>query len=146
MTSGDSGVALMDGSTPGVQGLSGVAHGRRAVRQRTLQIACSSALRSHTLLARAMAVDPSRVRNEAIRALVILAVGQRVSALIRWGPRQGLPSILNTGVLKDLMEAEGVDPGPLLLDDSPKTPLEKAQGRWRPAMAALTAHNPKEDT
>ena len=93
-----------------------------------------------------MAVDPFRVRNEAIRALVILSVGRRVAALIRWGPRQGIPSILNTAVLKELMEAEGVDPGPLLLDDSPQTPLEKAQGRWRPAMAALTAHNPKEDT
>ena len=93
-----------------------------------------------------MSVDVQRMRSEALRALVYLALEPGASARIRWGPRRGLPSILNVAVLHESIIRAGADPVRLLMDDSPMTPLEKANGRWRPAMANLTNHDPKNET
>ena len=93
-----------------------------------------------------MSVDVQRMRSEALRALVYLALEPGASAHIRWGPRRGLPSILNVAVLHESIIRAGADPVRLLMDDSPMTPLEKANGRWRPAMANLTNHDPMNET
>ena len=93
-----------------------------------------------------MSVDVQRMRSEALRALVYLALEPGASARIRWGPRRGLPSILNVAVLHESISRAGADPVRLLMDDSPMTPLEEAHGRWRPAMANLTNRDPKDET
>ena len=93
-----------------------------------------------------MSIDVQTVRRDALRAMVYLEVGQSVSARLRWGPRQGLPSILNVEALRDLISAAGADADRILLNDSQQTPLERAQGRWRPAMAQLTDSDPRKET
>ena len=64
-----------------------------------------------------MRVDVQTVRRDALRAMVYLGVGQGVSARLRWGPLQGLPSILNVAALRGLMTAAGADADQILLND-----------------------------
>jgi hypothetical protein len=78
--------------------------------------------------------------------MVYLEAGQSVSAGLRWGPRQGLPSILNVEALRGLITAAGADADQILLNDSQQTPLERAQGRWKPVMAELTESDPRSET
>ena len=93
-----------------------------------------------------MSVDIQKMRHDALRSMVFLEVDPEAAGRIRWGPRTGLPSILNVEVLRNTVLAAGANAEQLLLDDSKQTPLEKAQGRWKPAMAQLTAGDPREET
>jgi hypothetical protein len=93
-----------------------------------------------------MSVDVQTVRRDALRAMVYLGVGQGVSARLRWGPRQGLPSILNVAALRGLTTAAGADADQILLNDSQQTLLERAQGRWKSAMSQLTDSDPRNET
>ena len=77
-----------------------------------------------------MSVDVQRMRSEAPRAWVYLETDPGESARICRGPRRGLPSILNVEVLHATFSRAGADPGRLLMDDPPMTPLERAQGQW----------------
>ena len=93
-----------------------------------------------------MNINVQSLRHDALRSMIYLEVAAAVAGQLRWGPRAGLPSILNVEVLRDTITEAGGDADRILLNDSRQTPLEQAQGRWKPAMAALTASDPREET
>ena len=91
-------------------------------------------------------MDVQQIRIASMRALIIMALGPAHMAQVRWGPRGGIPTVLTVALFSTAITAAGVDPHQLLHDDSPKTALEKANGNWRPAMAALTSPAAAADT
>ena len=93
-----------------------------------------------------MSINTQQMRHDALRSMVYLEVDAAAASQIRWGPRSGLPSILNVEVLRNTIMAAGANVDHILLDDSKPTTLEKAQGRWKPAMAQLTSSDPREET
>ena len=91
-------------------------------------------------------MDVQQIRIASMRALIVMALGPYNIARARWGPRGGIPTLLTVGLLATAISEAGVDPTRLLYDDSPQTALERSNGNWRPAMAALASSSPAEET
>jgi hypothetical protein len=84
-------------------------------------------------------MDIQQLRIASMRSLIILAVGARNIANIKWGPRGSIPTLLSVTLLADAINEAGADPVRLLHNDSPKTTLERANGAWKPAIATLSS-------
>jgi len=91
-------------------------------------------------------MDVLQLRITSMRALIYIAIGARHAAQIRWGPRGGIPTLLTVALLATAISEAGVDPTPLLHNDAPQTALERANGDWRPAMAALAGPDPSVES
>lgn len=89
----------------------------------------------------AAAAQRNDSRHRAIRATVIAALGPRVAGRIRWSSST-VPTIDNVEILASWDRFPRTRRRWLLHDDSTATPLERSDGMWRPAVAALEVEVP----
>ena len=76
-------------------------------------------------------------RMVAFRNTVIFNLGAGAVDDVRWNTRTTVPTLASVAPLRALAARRGWDIEAWLFNDSARTALEEAEGRWRPAIAAL---------
>jgi hypothetical protein len=76
-------------------------------------------------------------RTVAFRNTVVFNLGAGAADGVRWNARTTVPTLASLAPLRALAARRGWDIEAWLFDDSARTTLEAAEGRWRPAIAAL---------
>ena len=76
-------------------------------------------------------------RTVAFRNTVVLNLGAGAVADVRWNTRTTVPTLSTFAPLRALAARRGWDIDAWFFDDGACTALEAAEGRWRPAIAAL---------
>jgi len=71
-----------------------------------------------------------------LKADVLLAIGPAAGPLAAWSAAR-IPTLINVSILHPLVLRIGADPEQLLRDLSPLTAIERGQGNWEAAVAAL---------
>ena len=124
---------------PGVQGPSPLAAGRCAVRRSTTRTGASCGRRCSLQGSREGSMDFKAERRTAFRATVRFRLGPGAGAELEWNRRTTLPTLASDGPIRRLAARLQVDVSGWLYDESRSVALEECEGRWRPAIRALSA-------
>ena len=84
-------------------------------------------------------MDFKAERRTAFRATVRFRLGPGAGAELEWNRRTTLPTLASDGPIRRLAARLQVDVSGWLYDESRSVALEECEGRWRPAIRALSA-------
>ena len=84
-------------------------------------------------------MDYRRERLKAFRATVAFRLGPSLGEGLVWNARTTLPTLASDEPVRQLADRLGANNAAWLYDESSAVPLEACEGRWKPAVQALTA-------